>query len=156
MAKHVPAFWTTTPTSMGSPGGGGTSRPKIALISCFSAPWGYFNCKPCTFIWGSSFTALDMVSIASGLFASIPTKALPTLSTFMISLRPATIFSGSSSMTLWSAVRYGSHSTPFIMTVSILLPLGGDSLTTVGKAAPPIPTIPAFRILSKISLGSNL
>ena len=48
---------------------------------------------------------------------------------------------------------YGSHSTPFIMTHSAFAPGGGHSFMNVGKHAPPMPTTPAFFILSTISSG---
>ncbi len=38
-AIAVPTFWTSAPTSIGSfPEG--ITRPRTALINCFSAPWG--------------------------------------------------------------------------------------------------------------------
>ena len=56
MAAAVPTFWTTTPTSIGRPPEG-TSRFKVAFISCFSAPCGYFTSKPITRIFGPVSTS---------------------------------------------------------------------------------------------------
>jgi len=44
MAKTLPTFCTTQPTSIGKPPEG-TSRLVNALISCFSPPCGYFTFK---------------------------------------------------------------------------------------------------------------
>ena len=39
-ATVVETLQTTAPTSIGNPGGGGTSRPVTAAINCFSPPCG--------------------------------------------------------------------------------------------------------------------
>ena len=52
-------------------------------------------------------------------------------------------------------VRYGSHSTPLIITTSAFIPFGGNNLIWVGKVAPPNPTTPAAFILATISSGEN-
>ena len=49
-----------------------------------------------------------------------------------------------------SAVIYGSHSQAFAMRVSTF-PILLSAFTFPGNAAPPMPTTPAFRIVSKIS-----
>ena len=40
IAATVPTFSTTQPTSIGSAGGSGTTRPTVAKIWCFSLPCG--------------------------------------------------------------------------------------------------------------------
>ena len=64
------------------------------------------------------------------------------------------ISSAYSRSTLWSAVSRGSHSHPFRRMVST--GFAGFSFTQVGKPAPPIPTIPASRMISMISSGVRL
>jgi len=68
-------------------------------------------------------------------------------SIFFIICAPVRMSSARSTIMRWSSVRYGSHSVPFIMTVSMGLRLGGESFTWVGKPAPPIPTMPHSAIL---------
>ena len=52
-----------------------------------------------------------------------------------------------SSISLWSAVRKGSHSAPLITIFSIFFPPEGVSFTDVGKVAPPRPTMPHSRTI---------
>ena len=115
-------------------------------MSCFSAPCGYLTWtrddvespRPSRNARGSR-----MASTASGLFDSMPTMPRSHRAALMMRARPSRISAGRSSISRWSAVSHGSHSAPFRMTVSIGLDSGGDSLTCVGKAAPPRPTRPA-------------
>ena len=96
-------------------------------------------------------TMLCRRSMASFLLFSIPMIACLTSMAFINICIPITISSARSSIIRWSAVRYGSHSTPLIISTSALLPGGGVSFTWVGKVAPPIPTIPAAAIALTIS-----
>ena len=59
-------------------------------------------------------------------------------------------------MSLLSHDKYGSHSAALMMTHLIKRSLGGESLTCVGKHAPPIPTMPAERISLTYSEGAGL
>ena len=74
-----------------------------------------------------------------------------TSNTFINALKPNTTSSGFSTINLWSAVKYGSHSAPFNITTSALLSGGGDTFTWLGNVAPPIPTIPASFMIPTIS-----
>ena len=51
-----------------------------------------------------------------------------------------------------SAVMYGSHSQALAMRVSTL-PIALSAFTSPGKAAPPIPTMPASRMVWRICSG---
>ena len=66
----------------------------------------------------------------------------PTPRAFCKMAMPSRTRSASSSISRWSAVRYGSHSTPLRIRVSMVFSSGGESLTWAGKVAPPIPTMP--------------
>ena len=93
--------------------------------------------------------------IASGLLFSTPIIHLSTERAFIRIVQPTKISSPCSSISWWSLVKYGSHSTALIIKTSALLPGGGESLTCVGNVAPPRPTIPASLILSMIALASS-
>ena len=54
---------------------------------------------------------------------------------------------GCSTISRSSAVMYGSHSAALMIRVSTL-PMAEVSFTWVGKAAPPMPTMPAWRMMS--------
>ncbi len=72
----------------------------------------------------------------------------------IMSLSPRMISSDSSTISLWSQVRNGSHSTPLRITVSTFTS-PSRYFTWVGKVAPPIPTRPAWSISSTISSREN-
>ena len=94
---------------------------------------------------GSEKAAASRVSraMASGLLFSMPMKMFFTPRIRAAMATPSRIMRGLSSMRRWSAVRHGSHSTPLMIRVSMDLPGGMESFTGVGKAAPPMPTMPA-------------
>ena len=149
----VPTFVTTAPAAAGNAPDGTSLPPVHAYISCFSAPCGYFISKPTTSTSEYPSAALVTASIASGLFTSIPIYPLCTSNAFITALIPNTTSSGCSTINLWSAVKYGSHSAPFSIITSIFESGGGDNFTCVGNVAPPIPTIPASCIIFIISFG---
>jgi len=136
-------------------GPAGTVLLTMALMSIFSAPCGYLTFIGQTWISGEPAAAFFMASIASGLFASIPTYPFFTPRILMRIFRPSMISRGLSSMRRWSEVRYGSHSAPFRMTTSMGFSLGGESFTNVGNVAPPMPTMPASWTIFFSSAGFN-
>ena len=144
IAATVPTFSTTHPTSIGSAGGSGTTRPTVAKIWCFSLPCGYSTgSTTISTLPSMSANAFSIAAIASGLFASIAILTAGMPSTLRMISTPRRTRSARSSMRWWSAQRYGSHSAPLRMRYSQRLPGGGLSFTHVGKPAPPIPQMPA-------------
>ena len=139
---------TITPTSAGSPPLG-TILPRTRLMRVFSAPCGYLVLATNTSIFPISATFSFINSIASGLLSSITIIPFSAPVVLRIAFRPKIISSAYARRTLWSAVRYGSHSHPLRRIVST--GFAGFSLTQVGKPAPPIPTIPASFTISMIS-----
>ncbi len=127
-AAQVPALFTMTPASIGSPPEG-TSRPVTAFMSCFSPPCGYLVAKTTTSIPAFPFNALFTASTASSLLSSMPIKACLMPVAFIMASRPSTTSSGCSNKSLWSAVIYGSHSAPFTIIVSTFFSGGKDSFT---------------------------
>ena len=128
----------------------------MAFINCFSPPCGYFIFSGTISIFTFSVvTILCKCSIASGLLFSIPIKAFSTPKVFINILTPTINSSPRSSIRRWSAVRYGSHSTPLIIRYSQVSPRGIESLTCVGNVAPPIPTMPISCIFLIISSCDN-
>ena len=91
---------------------------------------------------------------ASSLLSSITMIPFSAPTVLIIALRPNTTSSAYAKSTLWSTVRYGSHSQPFKRIVST--GFAGFNFTNVGKPAPPIPTIPASLTISTISSGVRL
>ena len=141
---------TTTPTSAGRPPLG-TFLPITRLIRVFSAPCGYLVFATNTSMLPIFATFSCINSMASGLLSSITMIPFSAPVVFRIAFRPKIMSSANSRRTLWSAVKYGSHSHPLRRMVST--GLAGFSLTQVGKPAPPIPTIPASFTISMISSG---
>ena len=92
--------------------------------------------------------------MASGLFSSMAMVQGTLPMTCRRIAAPTTTCSPFSRRVRKSEVRYGSHSQPLMMTRSHLEPGGGESLTCVGKVAPPRPTTPPRRILSRMALLS--
>ena len=152
----VPTFVTTAPAAAGNAPDGTSLPPVHAYISCFSAPCGYFISRPTTSTSGYGSAALVTASIASSLFTSIPIYPLWTSNALITALIPNTTSSGISTINLWSAVKYGSHSAPLSIITSMFESGGGDNFTCVGNVAPPIPTIPASCMIFMISFGSRL
>ena len=79
---------------------------------------------------------------ASFLLASTPMMQREALRILCKMATPCNTPWARSSITRWSALRYGSHSAPLSSRKSIFLSLGGESLTWAGKVAPPMPTMP--------------
>ena len=65
-------------------------------------------------------------------------------------IMPSSTCSGLVRSRVSSAVMYGSHSQPLAMRVSTL-PMADRAFTLPGKAAPPMPTMPASRMAWRIS-----
>ena len=109
--------------------------------------------------FGDSFLSEAMTSLiwamASGLFSSIAIVQGTPPSTCLSSAAPTTTCSPFSRRVRKSEVRYGSHSQPLMIRRSHFEPGGGDSLTWVGKVAPPRPTTPPRRIFSRMALPSS-
>ena len=125
-------------------------------MSCFSAPWGYFTLRGTTSTGAlRAWHRSARNAIASGLFPSMPRYAFERPRIFRSIRVPPMIASACSSMSRWSAVRYGSHSTPFRMSASIRFSFGGVSFTWVGNAAPPRPTTPASRMRARRSSAES-
>ena len=128
-AAAVPTFCTTTPTSNGRPPLG-TSRFRMALMSCFSAPWGYFTLRGTTSTGAPSARQRSLMSrdrvglVALDAEVRLRRGRAPSGVTRV----PPMTASACSSISRWSVVRYGSHSTPFRMSVSIVLLLRGREL----------------------------
>ena len=120
----------------------------------FSAPCGYFVLATNTSMFPISATFFCINSMASGLLSSITMIPFSAPVVLRTAFRPKIMSSAYSRSTLWSAVNRGSHSHPLRRMVST--GLAGLSLTQVGKPAPPIPTIPASRMISMISSGVRL
>ena len=144
---------TTTPTSAGRPPLG-TILPITRLIRVFSAPCGYLVLATNTSISPILATFSCINSMASCLLSSITMIPFWAPVVLRTARRPKIISSAYSRSTLWSAVKSGSHSHPLRRMVST--GFAGFSLTQVGKPAPPIPTIPASRMISMISSGVSL
>ena len=89
------------------------------------------------------WAALVMASMASGLLSSMAMTPLLTFSARMAARRPSTMRPLFSSISRWSQVRWVSHSAPFNMMVSQYCPSFTANFTWVGKAAPPMPQMPA-------------
>ena len=141
---------TITPTSAGRPPLG-TFLSMTRLMRVFSAPCGYLVLATKTSIFPISATFSCINSIASCLLSSMTMMPFSAPVVLRIAFRPKIISSANSRRTLWSAVKYGSHSHPLRRMVST--GFAGFSLTQVGKPAPPIPTIPASFTISMISSG---
>ncbi len=124
----------------------GTSLLVRIFISCFSPPDGYF--VGITRITMSLFSAaLSNALMASGLLSSIPmivSFGLRICSTISI---PWISSSACSCISLSSAVMYGSHSAAFTIRISVRA-MPDWIFFAVGKPAPPIPEMPARRIMS--------
>ena len=87
----------------------------------FSAPCGYFAFSATTFTELSlSAAAFVIFSIASGLLFSMPMNTFSVPRYFFMLAMPSKMLSVFSIISLWSPVRYGSHSAAFITSVSTL------------------------------------
>ncbi len=141
MATQVPTFWQSMPMSAGRPPLG-TSSPVRIWISCFSPPEGYLVGKTLS-TKGRSPMAARTAAMASGLLSSMPiSTSCGWIKCARISI-PATSSAAFSRISRSSAVMYGSHSVPLMISVRMRCVGGGVSLTAVGKPAPPRPLIPA-------------
>ena len=97
-----------------------------------------------------------MASTASGLLSSMPTMARVAPDAFMAKRMPSTICAAFSTIRRWSLVRYGSHSLPLTITVSgFFSALEVLSLTAVGNAAPPRPTMPQLAAMPTMSMSES-
>ena len=88
--------------------------------------------------------------MASGLLSSTAIILFSAPSTVASSFAPPMTSPGQVHMSVSSLVMYGSHSQAFIST-SLVLPTLDAILESVGKAAPPMPTMPHSRTIAATS-----
>ena len=93
-------------------------------------------------------------AMASGLLSSTASTASLAPRASCSSCRPPSTSCARRLSSVSSAVRYGSHSQALAMRVSAL-PTAPRSFVSVGKAAPPIPIMPAHRMISSSCCGER-